>query len=65
MASKSKKYISLYGNRGWLIKCECQNFSCEFINSCFCACAVKIWLTIAENAAKSPNRQPCHVKSHR
>jgi len=41
----------------------CQNYNWKFINSHFCACAVKIWLKVALNAVRLPKFEAINGKS--
>jgi len=62
-SSNRRNTVPCKETRGQGIEWWCQNFNWKFINSRFCACAVKIWLKIALNAVKVPKYEAVNVKS--
>ena len=57
------KCICLIGNRGGRSEWRAQIFDRKFLNSCFCACAVKICPKLAYSVVKSPQFQSFYKKS--
>ena len=57
------KCICLIGNRGRRSEWRAQIFDRKFLNSCFCACAVKICQNLAYGVVKSPQFQSFYKKS--
>jgi len=51
-------HLSYIGNRGRRSESQCQIFDWKFLNSRFCACAVKICPKLAYSAVKLPQFSP-------